>query len=370
MYRAALALNIAGDPAATIVHAERAFDRAAEDDHLVRAAASALSGLASWTTGDLATAHDRYVVALDGLERAGHIADVLGCAIAAGDLELTLGRLDDAHRTFERALELAEREDPVLRGTADMLVGLSRVALERNDLAVATDHLRRAEELGDSAELPQNPYRWRVALARLRAAQGDPDVAWRCSTRLSGSTSATTRPTCSPCRAARAGCSPPTETSPAALAWAQQHRPVRGRRAELSPRVRARDPGEDPARPAGHRTVHVPARSAAVAAEDGGRVGTVIEILALQALAQRRRRVPWSERAGARRAPRVGPGLRRRGRADADAARDPRARPPDSAYLQRILDAATTVPRPVPSASPGPASSPSSTRSASGSSSC
>ena len=39
LYRAALALNIAGDPAATIVHAERAFERAGEDDHLVRAAA-------------------------------------------------------------------------------------------------------------------------------------------------------------------------------------------------------------------------------------------------------------------------------------------------------------------------------------------
>jgi LuxR family maltose regulon positive regulatory protein len=171
MYRAALALNIDRDPAATIVHAERAFDRAAEDDHLIRAAASALAGLASWTTGDLHAAHDRYTLALAGLERAGHIADVLGCAIAAGDLELTLGRLDEAHRTFERALALAEREESVLRGTGDMLVGLSRVALERYDLDLATEHLRRAEELGESAELPQNPYRWGVGMARIRQAR-------------------------------------------------------------------------------------------------------------------------------------------------------------------------------------------------------
>ena len=60
--------QLAGDPAATIAHAERAFDRAAEDDHLIRAAASALSGLASWTIGDLDAAPDRYTVALDGLD--------------------------------------------------------------------------------------------------------------------------------------------------------------------------------------------------------------------------------------------------------------------------------------------------------------
>ena len=109
MYRAALALNIAGDPAATIVHAERAFDRAAEDDHVIRAAASALSGLASWTMGDLDAAPDRYTVALAGLEQAGHIADVLGCTIAVGDFATTRGRLGEAKRTFERSLELAEQ---------------------------------------------------------------------------------------------------------------------------------------------------------------------------------------------------------------------------------------------------------------------
>ena len=82
---------------------------------------------------------------------------MLGCTITLADLELTLGRLDDAQRTFERALELADARGPGLRGTADMLVGLSRVAWERNDLAAAADLLRRADELGESAELAAEP---------------------------------------------------------------------------------------------------------------------------------------------------------------------------------------------------------------------
>ena len=171
MYRAALALN-SGDPVATIAHAERTLALSAEGDHLSRAAASALSGLASWSTGDLEAAYRGYSAAIDGLERAGRIADVLGCSITLADLDMTLGRLDDAHRTFERALALAERESSVLRGTADMLVGLSRVAWERNELAAAGEHLRRAEQLGDPAALAQNPYRWRVGMARLRRGRG------------------------------------------------------------------------------------------------------------------------------------------------------------------------------------------------------
>ena len=51
MYRAALALN-AGDPAGCLAHA-----------------------------------------AVEGLTRAGHIADVLGCSLTLADLELTLGHL-------------------------------------------------------------------------------------------------------------------------------------------------------------------------------------------------------------------------------------------------------------------------------------
>ena len=92
------------------------------------------------------------------------------------DMELRLGRLRDAEQTFDHALELAEANTQparVMRGTADMLVGLSRMAWYRNDLAAAAEFLRRADELGEAASLPQNPYRWRVGMARLRAAEGD-----------------------------------------------------------------------------------------------------------------------------------------------------------------------------------------------------
>ena len=173
MYWAALAL-IGGDAPATLRHAQLAIDRAADEDHLTRAGASALLGLASWGGGDLEAAHRAYSACVDGLLRAGHISDVLGCSIALADIRTTQGRLGDALRTFEHGVQLAGREaGTVLRGTADMYVGMSQIACERGDLTTAAQHLQRSQELGEHTGLPQNPYRWRVAMARIREAQGD-----------------------------------------------------------------------------------------------------------------------------------------------------------------------------------------------------
>ncbi|MGX1545499.1 LuxR C-terminal-related transcriptional regulator [Streptomyces adustus] len=172
MYRSALAL-VRGDPSATVRHARRAIDRAAADDHVVRAAAAALSGLASWGSGDLDAAHASYSAAVEGLLRAGYVADVLGCSITLADIRITQGRLTDAQRTYERALRLAAEAPDTLRGTADTYVGLSQIAWERGDAAAATAQLRRARELGEHAGLPQHPYRWRVVRARILDAEGD-----------------------------------------------------------------------------------------------------------------------------------------------------------------------------------------------------
>ena len=172
LYRAALSL-VAGDRYATHRHAALAVDRAPADDEVTRAAAAALSGLAHWGAGDLEAAHRGYTASSEGLERAGHLSDVLGCTITLAEIRLAQGRLGEATATYERALDLARRQPQVLRGTADMHVGLSQLALERGDLDLAVHHLDAARALGEGAGLPQHPYRWRVAAAGICEAGGD-----------------------------------------------------------------------------------------------------------------------------------------------------------------------------------------------------
>jgi LuxR family maltose regulon positive regulatory protein len=173
MYRAALALGRADLPAA-MSYARNALDLVREDDHLIRAGASGLLGLAYWATGNLEEGYRAYGTCMAGLQQAGHVADVFGCAIALADIRITQGRLGDAMRTYENALQLAaEHGGPVLRGTADMYVGLSQLDRERDDLDGAAQQLMKSQELGEHNGLAQNRYRSRVAMARIREAQGD-----------------------------------------------------------------------------------------------------------------------------------------------------------------------------------------------------
>ena len=95
MYRAGLAL-LHGDREGTIAHARRSVDLRRDDDHMGRAAAAALAGLAHWSGGDLAAAADGYAEAVAGMEAAGNLADVLGCSLGLADMQTAQGRLRDA----------------------------------------------------------------------------------------------------------------------------------------------------------------------------------------------------------------------------------------------------------------------------------
>jgi LuxR family maltose regulon positive regulatory protein len=181
LYRAAQSLA-RGDEIATVTHAWRAIELSAED-HLIRAAAAGLLGLAFWAGGDLEAGHRAYTDCMAGLRQVGYVADTFGCAIALADIRLAQGRIGDALRTYEQTLELSlqqrapEQDGSVLRGTADMYVGMAELHRERDDLPAALQYLLRSKELGEYTGLPQNPYRWRVAMARLRQSEADLDGA-------------------------------------------------------------------------------------------------------------------------------------------------------------------------------------------------
>ena len=170
--------RLLGDVAGTIAHARRALDLVGEDDHLGRGAASALLGLAYWTNADLEAASGLYASSMARFEKAGYLSDAIGLALALADMRIAQGRLHDAMRTYERGLELATGQGAlVLRGAADMHVGISEILRQRDDLAGAAQHLHRARDLGEENGLPQNPYRSRVAAAGIRQAEGDLEAA-------------------------------------------------------------------------------------------------------------------------------------------------------------------------------------------------
>jgi len=291
VYRAGVAL-LRGDPAGTIPHARRALELATEDDHLGHGSAAALLALAHWTQGDLEAAHRRYTEALPSLRKAGHLSDALGLSLALTDILIAQGRLGEAMGTYRRGLNLAAEQAPrVLRGVADMHVGMSELFRERNDLDAAQQHLQISTDLGEQAGLPQNAYRSRVALARIWQAQGDLagadgllDAAERVYT---GDYSPDVRPVA----ALRARVHVAQGKMADAIAWARERNlsatDTLSYLHEFEHITLARvllaqhtTPGADSQRDKATRLLE----RVLAAAKDGHRTGSVIEILALQAL--------------------------------------------------------------------------------------
>jgi LuxR family transcriptional regulator, maltose regulon positive regulatory protein len=296
LYRAAQALA-RGELPGTVRHARRALELAPGDDHLCRAGASGMLGLASWASGDLEAGHSAYAECMAGLRRAGHIADTFGCAIALADIRLVQGRLGEAMRTYEQALQhVPEQGGPVLRGTADMYVGMSGVHRERDDLHAATQQLLRSQELGEHTGLPQNRYRWRVAMARIRQAEGDLDGALDLLNEAERVYVGDFFPNVRPVPALRARVWIAQGSLGEALGWAREQ----GLSADddlsylrefehitLARVLMARYQDERAERSV-HEAIRLLERLLR-AAEEGGRAGSVIEILVLRALAYQRR---------------------------------------------------------------------------------
>lgn len=177
MYRAAIALA-QGDTVNSIKYASKVLELAHEDDDFPRGAASSLLGLASWTDGDLATAYQMFSSGMSHLQKVGFISDVIGGSVTLADIRIIQGRLREAMSIYERGLQIATKKGvPALRGAADMHVGMSDIFREQNDLNIAEQNLLKSNELGELNGLPKNPYRWRVAMARIRESQGDLEEA-------------------------------------------------------------------------------------------------------------------------------------------------------------------------------------------------
>ncbi len=297
VHRAGLA-RLLGDVDGTVRHAQRALDLVGADDHAGRGAASALLGLACWTKGDLDAAYRWYSDGMAILERAGFMSDVVGSAITRADIRIAQGQLREAMRIYERGLRVATAESgTVLRGAADVHVGMSELLRERNDLDEARKHLEASRELGESLGLPQNPYRWRVARARMQQAEGDLDAAVKLLDEAERVYVGDYSPDVRPVSASRARVWTAQGEWGRALAWARE----RGLSVDddlsylhefehvtLARTLLARDAEVGSGRPGGE-TIGLLERLLE-AAELGGRTGSVIEILVVLSLARQRRR--------------------------------------------------------------------------------
>ena len=170
--------QVQGDVAGTVKYAELAQQLIPEDDVYRRAQAVITLEFTHWATGDLTAARRALDGWMNAMRQIGNVVFVIATAFGVADIQVAQGRLREALRTYEVSLQLAAEAGPEAQAiTAHHHLGLALLHHEMDDADGFIRHWQKAEELGRRTTLVDWPYRWHVAQARVRQAEGDFDAA-------------------------------------------------------------------------------------------------------------------------------------------------------------------------------------------------
>jgi len=167
-----------GDPARAIELGHRALELLPEDNSLLRGPTAVLLGLAYHRSGDVVAASRTFTEAARISRTAGDMASALVAIWGLAGQQAKQGRLHEAAETYEQALVLAGergRGRLPLAGLAHM--GLGDLLREWNNLDAAMRHLAQGLEPGGQAYHVVLHVDGYVTLARVCQARGDPDGA-------------------------------------------------------------------------------------------------------------------------------------------------------------------------------------------------
>lgn len=158
----------------TVQLARQVLERLPEDDINLRSIALLNLGGAYWLGGDLAAASQTFSEAAELGKASGNILVALSALNNLAQLEVSLGHLRKAATIYQQALQFAnERGGPSLPISSTAYLGLAELLREWNDLATALRHLlegvERIKQWGNAGDVVLT----HIALARLYHAQGD-----------------------------------------------------------------------------------------------------------------------------------------------------------------------------------------------------
>lgn len=163
-----------GSVPGTLEHAQRALDLIPVGDAAARATGTALVALALWGRGELDAAHRTFSEALTLMRRCGGILDAIRGTFVLGDIRVGQGRLREAARIYEGGLRLAaEQVHSAPPETDELYLGLSELNREWNDIEAAIGFLDAVTRSTAQTSHAGNTLRWCTAMAGVRVAQGD-----------------------------------------------------------------------------------------------------------------------------------------------------------------------------------------------------
>jgi LuxR family maltose regulon positive regulatory protein len=170
--------QVRGDVAATVEYAKRALDLISEEDHYNRSLATSVLAFTHWANGDLEAVNRAFADFRAQMLTAGNVFFAVACSGYLAEIMVAQGRLHEAERTYKQSLQLAsEHGEQLQRVTAHLHLGLAMLYHEMGDREAAAQQLLKSKELGEQTALIDWPHRWCLAQARLKEAEGGLEAA-------------------------------------------------------------------------------------------------------------------------------------------------------------------------------------------------
>ena len=167
-----------GDVSGTVKYARLGLELLPEGDHLSRGQLSGLLGLSCWVRGDLEAAGRAFTDYSASFRAIRNVPDAIGTAFVLADIRMAQGHLNEAASVLEQSLRFVlDQGKPLPPDTAELFRGLCELYRERGELDSAQLYLSRSKELDGTVELLGRQHRLRVAEAQMKHSQGDLDGA-------------------------------------------------------------------------------------------------------------------------------------------------------------------------------------------------
>jgi LuxR family transcriptional regulator, maltose regulon positive regulatory protein len=163
-----------GDVTATEKYTQRALDLLPENDYFERGLSSILQGFAYWSSGNLEAAHRAISAAISNMQMLGKIRFIISFTSYLADIMIAQGRLNETKKTYLQLLDTAvEQGGPELIEMAVVYLGLSELYHEQGDLQAARRYLLSSEALGKLPAFPPWYRHWVLAQVRIKEAEAD-----------------------------------------------------------------------------------------------------------------------------------------------------------------------------------------------------
>jgi LuxR family maltose regulon positive regulatory protein len=165
-----------GDVPGTVKYAQRALDLLLESDYFERGLSAILLGFAYWTSGELDAAQSVVIDAIANMRMAGKTLHMISFTSYLADIMVAQGRLHEATRTYLQLLEVVTMPGkPEPQETAVLHLGLSEIYHEQGNLEAARQHFLKSEELGEQPTIPPWYRHWVFAQTQMEMAQRNPE---------------------------------------------------------------------------------------------------------------------------------------------------------------------------------------------------